>query len=101
MQPLTLLLAALPATTLALAYPPSLIPSTLIPSKISAADILSKRANVGLYICADPGWTGRCSHAYVPQGVCIQRDNSVGGQQWFEGISSFGPDQGGYCVVYE
>ncbi|KAF1983479.1 hypothetical protein K402DRAFT_167476 [Aulographum hederae CBS 113979] len=71
------------------------------PLLLSPSHIISRQTpTIGLYICANAPWTAPCSHVFVPETVCISKETEPSGQQWFDQIGSFGPDEGGYCVLY-
>ncbi|KAH8800372.1 hypothetical protein F5884DRAFT_757980 [Xylogone sp. PMI_703] len=68
---------------------------TLLTSSTDIKSNLEKRTVGGIYICTDANWKGDCGYKVQPLAECIQLTSP-----WQWQLSSFGPDKGTICVVY-
>jgi hypothetical protein len=77
---------------LATAIPIDLVAHPILPIIPRDDGIVIAEANVGVYICTEEHWGGRCYWEDASPGYC---------HQYYLGTSSsFGPDHGATCSLY-
>lgn len=89
-----MLTKAFVATLLALASasPIDLVAHPIIPMVPRQDGIVIAEANIGVYICSQAHWGGRCDWEPVTSGLCHPYNLGTS--------SSFGPDHGATCALY-
>ncbi|KAK5019074.1 hypothetical protein BJ546DRAFT_449865 [Cryomyces antarcticus] len=60
----------------------------------SPATALVERTAGAVYVCTDINWGGQCSYIATPLNKCVVLEGAL-----LDSISSFGPDQGGFCII--
>lgn len=86
-------------TAIALSLVSSVLAAPTIPlvtkSIISTSEGLTKRADLGVYLCNDRGFTGYCVHITAPSGVCVPLASDLEDK-----VSAVGPDDNAFCYFF-
>jgi len=69
-------------------------PTSSLERRLVAGDI-EKRADTGVYLCNDRGFSGYCVHIVAPSGTCVPLASDLN-----DLVSSAGPDQGSFCYFF-